>query len=208
MFNALKIRTKLLGAFLAIALIILAAALVGLLSLKSVNARMGSLYSEELLTTQELAIVDEAQLQIKVALYQFILAAEDRRDLEQEIAKQIAFANENMRLYGTTYLDPNERRAFARLQSAWTSYKQAAQQTLDLVKAGKTAQATENMQYGGIVFGNQGTVQQAAIDLIQIQGQVAAEEKNEAERIFKLAAWTMGGAGLSGVLLALGGDSF
>jgi hypothetical protein len=71
-FNNLKTGTKLTAVFLAVALIIVGAAAVGYVSVKSINAGMATLYADRLLSAQQLGDANEALLKISMDLYKHI----------------------------------------------------------------------------------------------------------------------------------------
>lgn len=204
MFDDLKIQRKLTGALLAISLIILAVALVGFVSIKSVNAKLKTLYYDRLVAAEELANLDEAQLQIKVGLYRYLLSPKDRNELEEEISSQIELADQNLELYAATYLVPEEVKGLTSLRVAWSRYKQAAQDTMGKVKTGKVDEALKNLQYGGSVYASQGSVGQGIVDLIQIQVQVGTDLTRQANRTLNLAGAIMAIAGITGMISAMG----
>ncbi len=201
--NDLKTGTKLVGAFLAVALIIVGVAVLGYTNIRSVNAGMATMYADRLLPTQQLATVNDAQVAIQVDLYRFILVPEDRSTLEQDIVDEIKRADENMQLYEATYLVPAEVAGLARFKPAWSDYQQAVAEVIRQVRVGNTAAALQSVADGGSVFTTQSVLDQVVTDLVEIQVRVGVDLKQQGDRTFEQATWTMTLVGLISVLLAV-----
>jgi methyl-accepting chemotaxis protein len=139
-FSNLKTGTKITATFLVVAVLLIAVAAVGYVSLKSVNAGMTTLYEDRLLPTQQLGRVNDAQLKIKRDLYQYILVSEDRNNLERDIADHIQSADKSIKQYEATYLVPDEERGLAEFRPAWAAYLRAVEDFLRQAKAGNTVQ--------------------------------------------------------------------
>lgn len=204
MFNDLKTRTKLIGAFLTIALIIVIVAVVGYLGIRSVNKGMNTMYADRLLPAQQLAAIEEAHLKMQSALYRFAIASEDRDKTEQDITGQIQTAERNLKLYEATYLVPGEVQGLAKFHPAWTNYKQAIAAAMQMAKSGNQAAALQSIGHrNGAVFNAQKAVSQILNDLIAIQVRIGADIKKQGDRTFHIAKWTMAMTGLFGVIFAI-----
>jgi hypothetical protein len=177
------------GAFLAVALIIVGVAVLGYTNIRSVNARMATMYADRLLPAQQLATINDAQLTIWVDLYRFILVAEDRSTLEQDIVDEIKRADENMKLYEATYLVPDEVEGLARFKPAWSDYQQAVAEVIRQAKAGNTVAALQSVADGGSVFTTQRVVDQIVTDLIEVQMRVGVDLKQQGDRTVEQATW-------------------
>ena len=202
-FKDLKTGTKLTGAFLAVALLIVAMAGVGYVSVKSVNAGMTTLYEDRLLPAQQLGNVNEAQLEMQRDLYRYILVPEDRAKLGQDIVAHIKVADENILQYERTYLVPDEERGLAEFRPAWAGYLLVVAESMRQVKTGNTAAALQSVGEGGAVFAAQQTVNQILGRLIKVQVQVGIAVKQNGDRTFERATTLMAAAGVIGVLLAI-----
>ena len=202
-FSDLKTGTKITATFLVVAVLLIAVAAVGYVSLKSVNAGMTTLYEDRLLPTQQLGRVNDAQLKIKRDLYQYILVSEDRNNLERDIADNIQSADKSIQQYEATYLVPDEERGLAEFRPAWAAYLRAVEDFLRQAKAGNTQAALQSVSKGGAVFASRQVVDQILAQLIEVQARVGISLKQAGDRTFARASAIMAAAGLFGVLMAI-----
>jgi two-component system cell cycle sensor histidine kinase/response regulator CckA len=200
----LRTRTKLLGAFLAVAVVIVGVAVVGYLSIRSVNAGTTTLYRDRLLPTQQLGSFNGATASVRDDLYRIVLFPAERADRERDIAAQIASADESLRAYSATYLVPAEVQGLARLKPAWAVYQREVARTIALAEAGNDTQALQSLAAGGSVDSAESTLRGIVTDLIAVQVQVGVDIMQQGDRTFDRATWAMALAGLIGVLLAVG----
>ncbi|MFH0878382.1 MAG: MCP four helix bundle domain-containing protein, partial [Lentisphaerota bacterium] len=201
--KTLKTGTKMTGAFLAIALIIVGTAVVGYVSVKSVSVGMATMYEDRLLPAQQLGEVNDAQLKMGRDLYRFILESENRNALAQDIAGHVTVANEAVRRYEKTYLVPDEKRLLAEFRPAWAAYLQAVADGMRQVKAGHAEEAVQSLLKGGAVFAAQQTVNRILTRLIAVQVQVGIALKQAGDRTFARVSAIMTATGVIGVLLAI-----
>jgi methyl-accepting chemotaxis protein len=199
----LKTRTKLVAAFLLVALIIVAMAVVGLCGIRSVNAGIATMYADRLVCAQQLGNVNDAQLNIRNDLYRCILVPEEQAKLEQDIAGYVKIADQNIKLYEATYLVPDEKRGLAEFRPAWAGYLRAVEEGLRQVKTGNATAALRSVGEGGTVFTAQHALEHILDNLINIQLRVGIAVKQDSARTFARASAIMTAAGVLGVLLAI-----
>lgn len=202
-FSDLTTRTKLLGAFTAVAIIILGVALVGILGIASLNAGTGTLYSDRLLPVHQLASFNDAQLEIRANLYGSILFPGDRSARERAVAALIASADGSLAQYEATYLVPEEVQGLARLKPAWVAYQQTVARTFGLADSGDVSGALDSVAAGGPVSAAEAVLSGVITDLVDIQLRVGVTIKQQGDRTFDAATWAMALAALIGVLLAI-----
>lgn len=202
-FGNLRTGTRLTGAFLAMALIVVGVAALGYRSIESVNAGMSTMYADRLLPAQQLGDTNDAQLKIGTDLYRYVLEPENRVKLEQGLAAQLQRAAEAMEQYEQTYLVPEEERGLASFKLAWAGYVQAVEEGVRRADAGRTREVLVSLGEGGAVFVAQQELNRILSRLIEVQVEIGIALKQDGDRTFRRASAFMIGAGLVGTLLAV-----
>jgi PAS domain S-box-containing protein len=203
-FRDLRTSTKLVAAFLAVGVIVVGVALVGYLSLRSLNAGTATLYADRLLPTEQLARFNDGQLAIGADLDRLLLIPGERADRERDIAALVTSADESLAQYEATYLVPEEVQGLAELKPAWADYQADIAHALALADSGDLAGALASVADGGPVSAAQAIVGRVVRDLIALQVRVGVDIKQQAERTFDQMTWAMIVAGLTGLVLAMG----
>ncbi len=201
--NNVKIGTKLIGGFLAVALIVVVVAVIGYTNVKSVNDGMVTLYNDRLVPIEQLAAVQGAGLTIRGDVYKYFVMPEERSAIEQEIAANIESVNKNITDYKATYLVQAELDQIPKFDTAWASYQQDVADILKQVKAGDETTPLQSLKDGAA------HTDRAAWDaslgaLIQVQIDVGAELKAAGDQTFASATTISIVVALIGVLLAIG----
>jgi methyl-accepting chemotaxis protein len=203
-FNDLKVGTKLIGGFLAVALIIVVVAVVGYTNLKSVNTYMTGMYNDLLLPIAQLGKANTSLLKVRGDLYKFVILPEERAQIEKGIADEFAVINEELGKYRATYLVQEEKDGLAKFDAAWATYQKEVAEVLSLIKAGNEKAALEKLGDGGSTANARKAVVSAMENLIAVNERVAAELKAQGDATFGNATKMSAVAAILGVLLAIG----
>lgn len=202
-FDDLRTGTKLVAAFVVVALLFVGVAAVGMASVRSVNAGMTALYEARLLPTQQLMRVDEAVLKIQRSVYPYILVPEDRPQLGQVIAGYVKRVDDILKQYGGTRLVLDEERGLAAFSLAWATYVHRVEVCLREAEAGNTQAALQRVGHGGEVFAAQEAADLVLDQLFEVQVRAGIALKEEGDRTFARARAIMLAGGLTGLVLAI-----
>lgn len=203
MFNNVSLRTKLIGGYLAVASIIVVGTLVGFLGMKTVGDNMAALYNEDMLGATRAEQTQALVYQINGDIYKYFLNPALRTNLERSIQSEIAETDQQLSSYKSIRLDKEKQTQVAKLDAAWSTYKDTVRSVLDQIKAGDQAAALQSMTSGAADAARQATTQ-AANDLITIHLRDAGDtQAASAQAAFVVSLLALGG-GILGVLLAIG----
>ena len=203
-FNDLKVGTKLVGGFLAVALIIVVVAVFGYTNLKSVNAYMTGMYNDRLVPIHQLGLAESALFSMRGNVYKFILLPEERAKIEKAIADDIAVVNEEISKYRETFLVQEEKDGLVKFDAAWATYQKEVSEVLSLAKAGNEKAALEKIADGGSTSNARKAVGAVMEELLDINEKIAAELRPQGDATFANATKMAAVAAVLGVLLAIG----
>ena len=203
-FNDLKVGAKLVGGFLAVALLIVVVAVVGYTNLKSVNAGSETMYRDRLIPIRQLGKAESALMKIRGNLYQMTVLPEGMATWEKDVADSIAVINEQINEYRATYLVQEEKDGLAKFDSAWATYQKEVAGVIAKIKAGDVQAAVDMIKDGGSTANARVEVQKMMGNLIAINERVADEVNQQNDRTFANATRVSLVVALFGVLLAVG----
>jgi len=117
-FKNIKVKTKLLSSFLIIAILVALVAIIGIMSLKTINLNSEKIYSHSLQSTQILNDIKQTLLQIKSDTIELIYARDTstKDDLEKNIQLNTEKDNEYILNYEKMTMDSSEKQI-------WTTFK-------------------------------------------------------------------------------------
>ena len=124
-FNNLKLRKKLLGSFIGVALIAGIIGWIGFSSLMKINNNNKMMYEESVLPIQELGSASESFLLVRVNLLYAIIS--DSRSTKEKYLTETRNETESvdkvLESYKNSHLGNDETQAFNKFLSKWNSYK-------------------------------------------------------------------------------------
>jgi methyl-accepting chemotaxis protein len=199
----LGIRAKLLGSFgIVLALLFT----VGLLGLKNTTEFAGdfvSLYSDQLVTSSELANAQEGLYNLRIEALSY--GASDAAGRAQIKSAEAGFFNsvdDNMKAYGASEMSADERAVYTQWQQAYPAYIQARQRVIAAFDAGNINEAT------ALLNGDAGKAFTAANDAVNslqdIQVKTAQDANVSVTGTADMSTKTLIGAILLALLLGFG----
>jgi methyl-accepting chemotaxis protein len=202
-FNSLKTRTKIIGGFSILAVIVAIVAAIGYLNMKTINDNMTVLFFDSTLPIQHLEEIQAHVLMMRGDVYKFILLPGERNATEALIGDDINTANDQIAKYKATDLMPAEQNELAKLEPAWAAYQQATADILKNVKAGDEALALESIKEGAAHKARTALLGSIA-QLLSVNTQEGDRLNAEGDTVFARSTWIIGLNGLVGLLLAIG----
>src|SRR5579859_5641733 len=203
-FNNLKVGTKLVSGFLAVAFLIVIVAGLGYSSLRSMSAGMSAMYDDAAVPIQELGAAGQGVNQMRGDVYKFILIPAQRVAVEAAIAADAANVNKEMDLYRATSLSPAETDGLAQFDLAWADYQQAVANIVQLTKAGNETAAIQLLADNGAASNARGAAAGAIDSLvaINVNGAQALDQQGDATSTGSTQFLAVGT--VLGVLMAVG----
>ena len=205
----LKIRTKLLGAFVAVLALMTVVGLLGVQRMTAMNEIARDINENWMPSIGILTDLRGAVSKTKVIEYRYIIQGVSDANIaaatEKDLADSSAALVKHLGEYEKLLVNDTDRQMLEADRAAWNAYAQAQKPILDLVKAGKDAEASKlatvqlKEPYNNVL---------AKInDHIEWNQKMSAGRVKEAADMFKSGrATTLGvlvGAAIIGILLAL-----
>ncbi len=204
MFTNVKTGPKLIAGFMSIVVILAVVAVLGYLNVQTLSNDLNRTYSDSVLPLDDLGRFDSAVLTIRGDLLKFVTIPDERNEYETEIAAQIQAANQALSEYESGPLGTEERAQLDATAEAWRIYQSESAEIIRLAKAGDTQAAMVSMRRGGVLFNARvpltdsiDTLRQTKVSLVNDIAQQGRQSANQSVTI-------MMGAGIAGVLLAIG----
>jgi len=143
MFNNMKLATKLILAFLIVALIAGIIGFIGTRSVNTVNDMMTDIYLNQLVPIADIGNVREHGADNFRRLYQ-LTALQDQRDIDkvkEKISDSDRLIDEGYKRYLATVLSPEEQAVVPKLDAATEKYHQAVERFMALIEQGNQSDA-------------------------------------------------------------------
>ena len=201
--NNVPVGVKAAGGFVAISLIVVLVAILGYLSLQSVDANANSLYDDRLLPVEQLGVINYAQQDVRGALFRYALYPAERDTLEKTIANEFQAGDKALSEYKATYLVQEEKDQLVLLEPAWKNYQQVVAEKIKQTKNGNEQAIQQGNAKGAVTNVARAALDAPLANLLAIQKRIAEELDQQNDRTFTQATLTMGAVGVFGMLLAL-----
>ncbi len=202
--NNVKTGVKLIGGFVAVALLLVLVAVLGYLNIETVNSNLESLYDDDLVPTNQLGDVQDAFLTIRGDVYKYFVDAEERSAIEKEIADKSTIIDKEIKVFKASILDQGEKDALASWDPAWATYQKQMADALTQIKAGNEKLALDSLQSGGAMSNTRKEADAALQKLQATQVSQGEALHTKSVQTFAQATATSAVTGIIGVLLALG----
>lgn len=203
MLDNIKIGTKLIGGFLAVALIIVVVAVFGYSNMRNINDGMTDMYVNRLLPIEQLGRADTALYTLRGDVYKYLLIPEERAIDEAAITKETEIVNTAMGEYRLSILDATEQAELPKFDTAWAAYQQAIKDILALSKADKQVEAINSLREGGAASNARQAVGTSLGLLTTINVNLADEVNKQGDATFASASTVTVVVTLIGLLLAI-----
>lgn len=146
-FNNLKLRTKLLSGFSAVAIIAVIIGITSYFSLKTIIADVHNIGDGRLVSIVQLLKISEAQTGMEAyenALLATSLTSEERRTQYQRMDRASAIVDEAWKIYEAQPKTAEESMVWREFITAWNEYMKMHNQFVDLAKAYERDTSEEN----------------------------------------------------------------
>ena len=202
MLSNMRISTKLIGGYLAIALLIALVSGIGNMGMKDIGSSLTSMYENRLEPVGQLGRIEKYSQQIRGDVYKFIVLQELRNSLEQSMLDRMNEVDKEVELYKKTKLLDEEKREIESFEPAWKEYKIQVKEALLQIRAGQDNEALASMKDGKI-YTLRITIDKAIEGLIEINRQAAKQSRDQGEQTYKSASRMVIGAGIIAIMLAI-----
>jgi methyl-accepting chemotaxis protein len=139
----MSIRAKLLVAFGVVLTLLGGVGLAGRQATARMSAQAEQLYENNVEAAVQLGAAQSALWELRYGFPQFIVAPEKRQEILDSQAKFYTVIDDNLRRYAAGRRTPEERKALAEWEQAFTQYRQARPRWFELYGAGKVEEAAD-----------------------------------------------------------------
>jgi methyl-accepting chemotaxis protein len=199
----LKIGTKLVAAFVAVAIILAAVALMGSLSLRRLGTNMETLYCEGTAPLTELGTAKTALYHARGDVYKFIMVEQERPTTGRQLNEALGQITQSIEKLRATHLSPDEKSELAKFDRAFVNYQARVAEIIQSVRDKRLQAAMQAIQEGGAVANARKEAGDAIDRLVQLRVRQAAEMNEDGSASSQRAILLMNGAGVVGCLLAV-----
>ena len=142
-FSNLRTATKLLSAFIIMALIVCFVGVYGLMNLGRMNSTVDKMYNVDLIPIEDLQQAQAAFLSLRIDALRLTTSSSTAEDatLIQTIATDQTDVVAKTSQYGQDANTPQEIQGYATFQSQWRAFDATLANVVQLVKAGKSTEA-------------------------------------------------------------------
>jgi methyl-accepting chemotaxis protein len=204
LIDNIKIRTKLMAAFLLISAVIFVVSIISYFNLMKTNNEMTTLYQEHTLGIQYVLKADLELFIMRGDAYKYILIAEQRDTTRTAIFKSSQILEDKMSKYAASNLSEDEKKDLSAFTLSWVAYHKAVETLMANVDAGKIDEATKSMSSGG----EASNARKAATELIDkmVAGKISAAEESHlvGEVTVRSSTQILVLACIVGILMAIG----
>ena len=201
--NNLKTGTKLIGAFLAVAAIIVVVAVIGYFNMKNINDGMTGLYINNTIPINQLGDANTAESDIKIAMNGMFVFPEEAAAYKQTISEKIATSNKLMSAYRNSVLSQNEQAIMAKYDQDWPLLQQEIAKIEAAVNAGKVEEGKKLMGKGSQFDVAYTNVEKELYDVLKDNVAQANATNTQGDVTFATAQTMLIVISIVGVLLAV-----
>ena len=162
----LRTGSRLVGAFLLVAALVVGVSAVGYASMSRLSGSLTSMYHQELLPVNDLVSIQVDLYTIRGDVYKFMLAPEDRAATRTAIAQDTSRVDERVESLRATDMDSEETALLDEFDTAWQDYCAEVQSALADVEAEGDEAIAAVLSTGSPVAVARGAVDKAINDLV------------------------------------------
>ena len=183
-FYNLKIRTKLIAAFIVVALIAGVIGYLGITNMRTINDLLKNMYNDRLLAIQDVANANMQAIYQNRAVYAHVISPDltEIANIEEHMQASEAKMKEWLDQYRKTYLVDKEQAALAKFDAAWPAYKAVVEKILPLSRAMKNDEARALLNGEGTAAFQ--IADDLLADLVDINAQVAKEAYDQSVAVY------------------------
>ncbi|HEY3381597.1 MAG TPA: methyl-accepting chemotaxis protein [Vicinamibacterales bacterium] len=202
--NNLKTGVKLVGGFLAVALMLGVVAVLGYRNIGDMQANQSSLYANEFVPTTQLAIVNAELYRLRGDVYKVVLLPDEYELTVQNAAKSIATIKGEAAKYALLTKDEKKKAALAVFDAALRDYLAQVEWSFSETKAGRSKAVIDATRDGGKTANSRKAVGAAIGTLVSFNVASAEALETASNETARSSARQMATAGFVGFLLAVG----
>jgi methyl-accepting chemotaxis protein len=199
-----KVRVKLLGGFLAMAVLLMLGTLIGYMNVRVLRDNLATVIDTDVVALSQAQQLHTVLLRARGDVYRYVVMTNQRAEAEAALSSDMAALHKDLGQYGSLSLTQEDRQAFDKVSSSFADYEKAIAGVVSEVKAGNDQAVMDSLQDGGAVISAR-TVMETNLDaLVNLaQARVAASDAQADAAVILATRLTIAG-GLLGVVLALG----
>jgi methyl-accepting chemotaxis protein len=145
----LNIRTKLLGGFLIVAVLLLAVSVISYINMGSINAGGNKVYSDGVVPMRYLTSVDATMKTIRGDVYRYYMLEKDRTSILATINSNVKLVNDDIANYKTVRANDAEKLSYVKdMETNWATYQSECAKIYAACDAGDDAKALALMAAG------------------------------------------------------------
>jgi len=201
-FKNLSIRSRLIGAFSLLLILILGVGAIGLRGLSQINNQTAEIADNWLVAVHDIGLLDSDMKEYRVAAARYILAdAKDAAAIDkklEEIRKEVAAAQT---AYEKTIRVEEDRTQFQQLKALWASYLKETEGALQLSRQGQPQWARDTYNSKAMPVALE--LAEVAAKLVKWNSDEAAKARAVANNVYSSTQTFMLGGLAAGTLLAI-----
>jgi len=184
-FNDLKTRTKLLGSFMVMAVIVVLLGVVSYTAINDMKQAIDTLYADKLVPAIDMGKMSDHLSSIRIGALRIIHEpdASKRQEIFNSAAKDEKEIERIIEKFGATYLVPEEKKVFEEFKPAWKAFSESRLNTYNWALQGDFERARHNAATDAAVKFK--VVDEKMGRLIEIQDEVGKELHIEAGNEYK-----------------------
>ena len=149
LLDNIKTRTKLIGGFIIVALLIVLVAVIALINLSTINTEMNDMYEMNLIPINQIGIINTEFSNIRGDIYRYLVVAEVRDVTLQTIKDRRATIDSTMGEIKKLQHSIEEEAMITQYTSAMEVFDQALDEYIGYVDKGNTDAALASVDVGG-----------------------------------------------------------
>ena len=152
MFDNIKIGTKLIGSFLAGAIVLMLIAAIGYVNIKAIANRSDKMYKQNIAAIEEMDSIKVGLEKMRANVYRYFDVPAERSKMAQSIKETISTVNESMQAYKNRDIGADERRLIADFDKAWPEMQRGYVAIMKAADEGKNDEVASLLDAGNYVY--------------------------------------------------------
>ncbi|NMB53103.1 MAG: methyl-accepting chemotaxis protein [Leptolinea sp.] len=180
----IRTRTRLVGSYVCIAILIVVVAVIGYLGMQNINNELNKIYDNRTVPMNELGNIRSALQGTRGDILKYIMVESQRKDVKETLTNNLAVITKNLDTYRAGQLSEEEKVALDTFDQAMVDYSAGLDEIMALVDGGDNEAAMASIADGGktkIPLTNAIT---QITRLVDLNVQYAEQEKEEAAVTF------------------------
>ena len=202
MLKNVKLGTKLIGGFLAVAALTAAMGVFAIVKLKDINSNYGASWVENSRSLQNIGIAGTSYQHLRVNLRDYVSAtsAEEESTALGKVSDRRQQLRKALDDFKSTTLTDEEKDNIAQAESDWTEYGSAVDQVIGLKRSGKNKEAQETISNHASLASK---LSQSMDNIFKLEVTQSEKQKRELEATASTAIWLTAAAMVFSVLAAV-----